>query len=98
MANEVTMMQAPETGRARRFSRLPALAALCAVAAVASAGFLGGRLRAQEPAAALEFEVASVKPNKSGDGFIRFGLLPGGRFNALNVPARQLIVFAYAPM
>ena len=41
------------------------------------------------------FEVASVKPNKSGENFIRFGLQPGGRFTAQNVPARELIRFAY---
>jgi uncharacterized protein (TIGR03435 family) len=47
------------------------------------------------PSASLVFEVASVKPNKSGEGFIRFGLQPGGRFTAQNVPARELVRFAY---
>ena len=57
------------------------------------------RLDAQNPPPAPTpspvFEVASVKPNKSGEGFIRFGLQPGGRFTAQNVPARELIRFAY---
>ncbi len=66
------------------------------------------RLDAQNPAPAAPagapgapaasspvFEVASVKPNKSGENFIRFGLQPGGRFTAQNVPARELIRFAY---
>ena len=57
------------------------------------------RLDAQNPppapSASPVFEVASVKPNKSGEGFIRFGLQPGGRFTAQNVPARELIRFAY---
>ena len=56
------------------------------------------RLDAQNPPASSAspvFEVASVKPNKSGEGFIRFGLQPGGRFTAQNVPARELIRFAY---
>jgi uncharacterized protein (TIGR03435 family) len=60
----------------------------------------GARLGAQDqappaPASPRVFEVASVKQNKSGDNFIRFGLQPGGRFNAQNVPARELIRFAY---
>ena len=41
------------------------------------------------------FEVAAVKPNKSGQNFIRFGMLPGGRFTAENVPLRQLLQFAF---
>jgi uncharacterized protein (TIGR03435 family) len=41
------------------------------------------------------FEVAAVKQNKSGDGFIRFGMLPGGRFTAENVPLRELLRFAF---
>jgi uncharacterized protein (TIGR03435 family) len=49
----------------------------------------------EAPAVSPVFEVASVKPNKSGDGFIRFGLQPGGRFTAQNVPARELVRFAY---
>jgi bla regulator protein blaR1 len=55
-------------------------------------------LEAQTPAAAAPdptFVVASVKANKSGEGFIRFGLLPGGSFTAQNVPVRELIRFAY---
>src|SRR5437762_7324686 len=43
----------------------------------------------------LAFEVASVKPNKSGDGRIGIFGQPGGRFNATNVPLRLLIRNAY---
>jgi bla regulator protein blaR1 len=54
------------------------------------------RLTAQSAApVAPTFEVASVKPNKSGEPFVRLGLQPGGRFNAQNVPARELIRFAF---
>ena len=41
------------------------------------------------------FEVASVRPNTSGDGMIRLGIQPGGRFTATNVPLRVLIRNAY---
>jgi uncharacterized protein (TIGR03435 family) len=92
------MMQAVENARTGWSGQLPALASVVVMAGAALAGGYGAHLRAQTPADTPAFEVASIKPNKSGEGFIRFGLLPGGRFNAVNVPARQLIVFAYAPM
>ena len=41
------------------------------------------------------FEVASVKPNKSGDGRINIGFRPGGQFTATNTPLRLLIRNAY---
>lgn len=41
------------------------------------------------------FEVASVKPNKSGQPFVSLGIQPGGRFTATNVPLRLLIRNAY---
>ncbi|HWN84291.1 MAG TPA: TIGR03435 family protein [Vicinamibacterales bacterium] len=45
--------------------------------------------------APLAFEVAAVKQNKSGENFIRFGMLPGGRFTADNAPFRELLRFAF---
>lgn len=41
------------------------------------------------------FEVASVKPNTSGTGLINIGMQPGGRYAAVNVPLRLLILNAY---
>ena len=58
----------------------------------------GGRGQTAAPAdpnANLTFEVASVKPNKSGENFIRFQNQPGGRFNINNAPLREIIRFAY---
>jgi uncharacterized protein (TIGR03435 family) len=42
------------------------------------------------------FEVASVKPNRSGELMIRLDTEPGGRFLAINAPLRSLIQLAYA--
>ena len=42
-----------------------------------------------------QFEVASVKPNASGDGKVLIQPQPGGRFTAMNVTLRQLIRYAY---
>jgi len=53
-----------------------------------------GGLRAQAPAPPGDkpkFEVASVRPNTSNDGKVMLGVQPGGRFNAVNVPAWDLI-------
>jgi len=73
--------------------RLILMATACA--AFVTLAFLGGpSLRAQAPAGAT-FEVASVKPNKSGDGRVMVGMQPGGRFNASNVPLRLLLRQAF---
>lgn len=70
-----------------------------AVALVATALNTLPPLRAQQAqppqTAAPAFEVASVKPNKSGDGRVMLGIQPGGRFTATNVPLRMLIRNAY---
>jgi len=41
------------------------------------------------------FEVASVKANTSGDGNGNLRMLPGGRVNAVNMPVRPIITFAF---
>jgi len=43
----------------------------------------------------LQYEVASIKLNKSGDGRVMIGMQPGGRFTASNVTVRMLIRNAY---
>ena len=42
------------------------------------------------------FEVASVKPNKSGVTSVSMRMQPGGRLNLLNVTVLDIIRFAYA--
>ena len=70
------------------------------LAALALAALMSAPLPAQTPvggpAAKLEFEVASVKPNKSGDRRNRrISAPPGGRFEVVNLPLRTLIRLAY---
>ena len=60
----------------------------------------GPQLGAQPPsrasdAAAPTFEVASVKPNTSGSPNASLRPGAGGRVDAVNMPLRQLIAFAY---
>lgn len=74
-------------------TRFNLMAAACA-AFVIPAFVFGPRVGAQAPANQA-FEVASVKPNKSGDGRVMLGMQPGGRFNASNVPMRLLLRQAF---
>jgi uncharacterized protein (TIGR03435 family) len=69
---------------------------VCAAAALVAPSVAD--LRAQAPAPSSDmpkFEVASVRPNTSNDGKVMLGIQPGGRFNAVNVPAWDLIRQAY---
>jgi uncharacterized protein (TIGR03435 family) len=83
---------------------LPTAVAILALAAPALVCLVKApRLRAQAPQAAVpqaaaanpEFEVASIKINKSGDGRVMVQNQPGGRFTATNVTLRMLIRQAY---
>jgi uncharacterized protein (TIGR03435 family) len=78
------------------------LYAATAVAAIVGPAGLGvlneprlGAQAPQPPAAGPAFEVASVKPNNSGDGRVMFANQPGGRFTATNVTLKMLIRQAY---
>jgi uncharacterized protein (TIGR03435 family) len=42
-----------------------------------------------------KFEVASVRPNPSGDNKMSSQILPGGRYTAINIPPRLLIINSY---
>ncbi|HJZ77912.1 MAG TPA: TIGR03435 family protein [Vicinamibacterales bacterium] len=83
-----------ETGSFGRIvSAAVALAALAvAVAAPVRVGARG--TQTQPGSAAPAFEVASIKPNNSGDGRVMLGNQPG-RFTATNVTLRMLIRQAY---
>jgi len=79
---------------------LLAVAGVAAVAGPIVFGLLHATpSRAQSPAPAPSpsptFDVASVKPNKSGDRRMGIGLRPRGRFTATNVSLKALIRIAY---
>ncbi len=67
------------------------IVAAVALVAVGLAGAIAG-----SPVLAQEaFEVASVKPNRSGDMRIMFGVQPGGRFTATNTTVLEILRQAY---
>jgi len=49
----------------------------------------------QAPSQPPQFEVATIKPNKSGDGRVMMQVQPGGRLTATNVTLKLLIRNAY---
>jgi hypothetical protein len=51
--------------------------------------------RAVSADAALTFDVASVKPNKTGDRRVSVVSEPNGRFTMTNVPAQLMLITAY---
>jgi uncharacterized protein (TIGR03435 family) len=61
-------------------------------AAVLAATLVVGRLAAQD---APTFEVASIRPNTSGDAVSGTHNLPGGRVTITNLPLRNMIRTAY---
>jgi uncharacterized protein (TIGR03435 family) len=75
------------------------IAAVSAITGPVAVGVLNApRLRAQVDALRIgeqKFEVASVKPNTSGDGPTRIALQPGGRITAENMSVRNLVRFAF---
>lgn len=79
------------------FGRKLLLAGVAAVAIAAPLVFGLARQNETQPTAENSrptFEVASIKPNKSGTRMVRIGNTPG-RFTANNVTVKMLIEFAY---
>ena len=79
------------------FGRKLLLASVAAVAIAAPLVFGLARQNETQPTAESSrptFEVASIKPNKSGTRMVRIGNTPG-RFTANNVTVKMLVEFAY---
>jgi hypothetical protein len=80
---------------------LLATTALAAIMSPVAVGIVNTpRLEAQSPAVAIDgqapqFEVASIKPNKSGSNRVNLDLQLGGRFIAVNVSLEALVRVAY---
>jgi uncharacterized protein (TIGR03435 family) len=72
---------------------LPQKSYLCLAGSAVLA--VAGLASAQAPAARPEFEVASLKPNTSGNGMINIRPPAGGRFTATNARLKMLIGLAY---
>lgn len=70
------------------------LCIILAAGAMRDAG-VGAQSAVADTAKLPSFEVASVKPNTSGDGRVMLMQQPGGRLNLVNVPLRLLIRNAY---
>jgi uncharacterized protein (TIGR03435 family) len=84
--------------RASRKLLLASAASLAIALPIVLGIFGASALRAQTPAIdskGMSFEVASVKPNNSGDGRMRMQIQPGGRINLDNVTLRLMIRNAY---
>jgi bla regulator protein blaR1 len=87
---------AADSWEAMNMSNSRARCLVAAVAALVGTAVLNpSRLDSQAPSQAAAFEVASVKPNNSGDNRVVFGMQPGGRFTSTNVPLKELIRMAY---
>ena len=71
------------------------LFSVAVAAAVTSAALTARQAPAAQEAPPPAFEVASVRANTSGEMNARIQRQPGGRFNATNMPLRDLIMFSY---
>lgn len=88
--------------RGRKFSARPSLASLAAsglllVALLGAGGLIPGWIAIAAPQAAPKsFYVASIKPGSPTMSKQRMiGVEPGGRFNAVNISLKMLLLFAY---
>jgi uncharacterized protein (TIGR03435 family) len=73
---------------------MPIRPVLCAAVVLTAIVSVRGQQPASPPRGPA-FEVASVKPNRSGELGVRLQIPGNDRFTATNVPVRELIRFAY---
>jgi bla regulator protein blaR1 len=99
LKKRIERIMTQRAGRQLNTSRKLLLAAAgtaAVVGPVAFGVFSAPAGRAQSQAAARpEFEVASIKPNTSGDHRVSFQITPGGRLACTNATAKILITMAY---
>lgn len=76
-------------------SFLSAIAAAALLAGVPADAQTPATAPAAAPAGPVTFEVATIKPNKSGERNRSVRRQPGGRMTVTNMPLRDLIGFAY---
>jgi uncharacterized protein (TIGR03435 family) len=86
--------------RGRTFSPRASVVGVIASAVILSGLLLAGSLAPRWIAFAQQqplpsFEVASIKPNNSGDDRVSGGFQPGGRYRVTNYTLRSLIAAAY---
>src|SRR5215510_4360387 len=79
------------SGSGGRMSRLLCFVIACSLLSSSLIAVSVRQPQTKKPA----FEVASVKPNRSGDLRARMEIQPGGRFTATNVSLEMLITNAY---
>jgi len=99
LKQRIERIMTPRIGRPLDFGRK---LLLCIAGSGAIAGPLlfgvaqAPAVRAQSPTSAPPaFEVASIKPNKSGDGRTMFNIAEGGRVVCTNIGPKMLILMAY---
>jgi uncharacterized protein (TIGR03435 family) len=85
------MKRETATARSHRRRCLVAAVVFTLIAAVGKIAMPTARAQAANPV----FDVASIKPNTSGDTRVTNRVQPGGRYTATNITLRQLIRDAY---
>ena len=97
-AQRIFLWRIPQRAGHVRDEAVATVGVITVSAAPAGIGALSAppmRVQPQTVARTPAFEVASIKPNKSGETGNVFRLSPNGRFSATNAPLKELIRVAY---